>query len=174
MSELNDPVGDPELITPYGPVRWMIGRDLPEVLEIEKRSCREPWGEQEVLEFTRGRANIGMVYELGGKVLGYMMYTLRSQRLEVVKLVVDPGHRRLGFGTQMLDKLKSKLGYKRNRISIDVWEGDLKVHLWLKARGFRCTRVERGVWGDDAAYHFVWKDPVKREVGSSTWDCQGR
>lgn len=52
--------------------RWMIRRDLPEVLTIEAR-CHErnPWQEEDFLQCLRQSNCIGMVVERGQEVDGY-------------------------------------------------------------------------------------------------------
>ena len=59
-------------------IRWLIRRDMPEVLEIE-RSLPASWGEPEYLDLLRQRDVIGMVAEagdLGGRVVGVFVYRL--------------------------------------------------------------------------------------------------
>lgn len=43
-------------------IRWLIRRDMPEVMEIEKRSYEFPWTEEEFLTCLRQRNCIGTVY----------------------------------------------------------------------------------------------------------------
>ena len=52
-------------------IRWMIRRDMPEVLAIEHASFEFPWCEEEFLRVLRQRNCIGMVAEYGERVVGY-------------------------------------------------------------------------------------------------------
>ena len=42
-------------------IRWMIRRDMPEILEIEKQSFEFPWCEEDFIRCLRQRNCIGMV-----------------------------------------------------------------------------------------------------------------
>jgi len=44
-------------------IRWMIRRDMPEVLEIEDRSFEFSWSEEDFIRCLRQRNCIGMVAE---------------------------------------------------------------------------------------------------------------
>ena len=44
-------------------IRWLIRRDMPEVMEIENRSFEFPWVEDEFLACLRQRNCIGTGYE---------------------------------------------------------------------------------------------------------------
>lgn len=63
-------------------IRWLIGRDMEEVMEIENSSFDDPWTPDEFTQSLRQRSIIGMVAEchedgdLSGKVIGYMIYEL--------------------------------------------------------------------------------------------------
>ena len=142
-------------------IRWMIRRDMPEVVLIDKLSFPEErqWGEEGLLRKLRQRNCIGMVAEVGESVLGFMVYELNEGHLHLLKLAVDPAVRRLGWvksdlghigryelvkggvGTVLIGKLKGKVGggYRRKAITIAVEEQLLGVQLWLRGQGFRCT-----------------------------------
>src|SRR5690606_11527131 len=52
-------------------IRWMIRRDMPEVLQIEKASFEFPWYEDDFIRCLRQRNCIGMVAEQGERVVGF-------------------------------------------------------------------------------------------------------
>lgn len=134
-------------------VRWMIRRDMPSVLDIAPTLTEEA-----ALTMLRGRKMIGMVVEEGEEVRGFMIYELQKKLLHVHEFAVDWSHRRRGFGTAMIDLLKSKLSSRRRtRISINVRERNLPAQLFLKALGFEAVRVERDFYDDptEDAYRMV-------------------
>lgn len=142
----------------YAHVRWMIRRDMPEVMEIEGYdSC--PWSEDDVLGFLRGRNCIGMVAEWKEQVIGFMVYELHKSRLHVVKLSVHPDWRRKSVGMQLMERLKVKLSKcRRCKITADIRESNLPGHLFLKSQGFSAVRVDRSAFEDtgEDAYRFVY------------------
>lgn len=130
-------------------IRWMIRRDMPEVLAIEHSSFDFPWCEEEFLRVLRQRNCIGMVAEHGERVVGFMIYELHKSRLQVLNFAVHPDYRRQGVGRQMVAKLVGKLSsQRRTRIQLLVRESNLGAQLFYRVQGFRATEVLRGFYED--------------------------
>lgn len=132
--------------------RWMIRRDMPEVLEIEGESAWTLWSEEDFLRALRQRNCIGMVAEdKDNRIVGFMVYELRKHHLTLLNLAVAADFRRRGVGRQMVQKLASKLScQRRSRLRIVVNEGNLGAQLFLRACGFAATKVmPRAFDGDD-------------------------
>src|SRR5438105_12742357 len=89
-------------------IRWMIRRDMPEVLHTEQQSFEFPWTEEDFLRCLRQRNCIGMVAEQGEKVVGFMIYELHKAKLHILNFAVHPNWRRSNGGAQMDAKLISK------------------------------------------------------------------
>ena len=98
-------------------IRWMIRRDMPDVLRIEHACYDYPWCEDDFLRCLRQRNCIGMVAEDTEKerVVGYMVYGLHKSRLDLMNIAVHPVYRRLGVGLHLINKLKSKLSHERRQ-----------------------------------------------------------
>ena len=130
-------------------IRWMIRRDMPEVLEIENRSFEFPWFEEDFIRCLRQRNCIGMVAEYEEQVVGFMIYELHKTRLHILNFAVHPDFRRNHIGDQMVAKLVSKLSYeRRTRITLEVRETNLDAQLFFRDRGFRATSVLRNFYDD--------------------------
>ncbi|MDW8266467.1 MAG: ribosomal protein S18-alanine N-acetyltransferase [Gemmataceae bacterium] len=130
-------------------IRWMIRRDMPEVLRTETESFDYSWTEEDFLRCLRQRNCIGMVAERDERVVGFMIYELHKTRLHVLNFAVAPDSRRMGVGRQMVLKLIGKLSsHRRNRITLAVRETNLPAQLFFRALGFRAARVLRGYYED--------------------------
>jgi len=130
-------------------VRWMIRRDMTEVLAIENESFEFPWCEEDFIRCLRQRNCIGMVAEHEGRVVGFMIYELHKNRLHVLNLAVGSRHRRTGVGAQMVQKLAGKLSnQRRSRILLEVRETNLAAQLFFRASGFRAVSVLREFYED--------------------------
>ena len=106
-------------------IRWMIRRDMAEVLDIERSSFKFPWVEEEFIRCLRQRNCIGMVAEHDTRVVGFMIYELHKTRLHILNLAVRDGYRLRGVGSLLISKLKSKLSEQRRRtITADVWDAN--------------------------------------------------
>jgi GNAT superfamily N-acetyltransferase len=162
-------------------IRWTIRRDMPEVLAIEAASTREPWkecwDEGTFLRNLRQRNCIGMVAEAGERIVGFMVYELHRDRIEVLKFAVAPEFRRRDVGTQMLQNLVSRLSpERRKRVVFTVNDHDLDTHIFLRDAKKHIwsgrfndglavslnTEVERGkLFGLDENYDLQWSDAYK-------------
>jgi ribosomal-protein-alanine N-acetyltransferase len=130
-------------------VRWMIRRDMPQVLAIEQSSFEFPWAEEDFFRCLRQRNCIGMVAESGEDLLGFMIYELHRNRLHLLNFAVAEEARRRGVGGQMLDKLINKLSsQRRNRILLEVRETNLAAQLFYRQRGFKAISVLRDFYDD--------------------------
>jgi ribosomal-protein-alanine N-acetyltransferase len=130
-------------------IRWMIRRDMPEVLGIENRSFEFPWSEEDFIRCLRQRNCIGMVAEFDEHVVGFMIYELHKTRLHILNFSVHPEYQRRGVGTTMIDKLISKLSsQRRNRIMLEIRETNLAAQLFFRDSGFRAVSVLRDFYDD--------------------------
>ena len=130
-------------------IRWMIRRDMPEVLAIEAGSFEFPWLEEDFIRCLRQRNCIGMVAEHDDRVVGFMIYELNKNRIQVLNFAVADEYRRRGVGTQMVAKLIGKLSaQRRTRIGLEVRETNLAAQLFFRQTGFRAVSVLRNFYED--------------------------
>ncbi|TXH40460.1 MAG: GNAT family N-acetyltransferase [Desulfurellales bacterium] len=149
-------------------IRWLIRRDLPEVLQIENGSFDDPWTEAEFLEVLKQRNCIGMVAELSNQVVGYMIYELKKTTLRIMSFAVSPKYRRMGIGKAMFQRLKDKLSQqKRSSFETVVKESSLDALLFFKSQGMRAVKIHKDYYVTEDGYRmrFSLKDtamPVNR------------
>ncbi len=137
-------------------IRWMIRRDMEEVLAIESESFEFPWGDEDFVRCLRQRNCIGMVAEHEDRVVGFMIYELHKARLHVLNFAVASQYRRLGVGGQMLEKLVGKLSQqRRSRIILEVRETNLPAQLFFKSNRFRAVSVLRDFYNDTTEDAYV-------------------
>ncbi len=137
-------------------IRWMIRRDMPEVLQTEKSSFEFPWSEEDFLRCLRQRNCIGMVAEQNEHVVGFMIYELHKDQLHVLNFAVAPQLRRREVGSQMVEKLISKLSdRRRRRIVLEVRETNLAAQMFFKNLGFRAVSLLRDFYEDTVEDAYV-------------------
>lgn len=130
-------------------IRWMIRRDMPAVLGIEKSCFEFAWNEDDFIRCLRQRNCIGMVAEEDDRVVGFMIYELHKNRLHILNFAVHAENRRMGVGQAMVSKLLGKLSHeRRNRIMLEVRETNLEAQLFFKSIGFRAISVLRDFYDD--------------------------
>jgi GNAT superfamily N-acetyltransferase len=122
-------------------IRWMIRRDMAEVLEIENESFEFPWSEEEFIRCLRQRNCIGMVADCDDKVVGFMVYELHKTRLHILNFAVGRTWRRQGIGRKMASKLVGKLSaQRRTRIVLEVRETNLDRRARVRKRLAQMSR----------------------------------
>jgi ribosomal-protein-alanine N-acetyltransferase len=156
-------------------IRWIIRRDMPEVLAIEDKAFeRHAWTEEEFAQVMRNRNVIGMVAEHGESIVGYMIYELHRDRLHILNFAVHYEYRRQGVGRQMVQKLASKLNPspdRRHKFVLEVRESNLDAQLFFRAMGMRAVSSLPNFYADapnEDAYVFEYRlvpaPPVKVRV----------
>jgi ribosomal-protein-alanine N-acetyltransferase len=156
-------------------IRWMIRRDMPEVLQTEQESFEFAWTEEDFLRCLRQRNCIGMVAERGEKVVGFMIYELHKAKLHILNFAVHPCCRRVGVGAQMVAKLISKLSsHRRTRITLEVRETNLAAQLFFRQQGFRAVRVLRAYYEDSGEDAFLMQYRFADDTSEDTDDAVNR
>lgn len=123
-------------------IRWMIRRDIPEAIEIGQSG--ECWATENFLWHLRQRNMIGMVAEIGEKVVGFMVYALEKYRLDILNFCVHPSFRLQTVGTQMIDRLITKLSsHRRTRLKFMVRERNTGLLLFLRRMKFEAVDLQR-------------------------------
>lgn len=148
-------------------IRWMIRRDMPEVLQTEQESFEYAWTEEDFLKCLRQRNCIGMVAEHSDKVVGFMIYELHKTKLHVLNFAVHPQCRRAGIGRQMVAKLIGKLSsHRRTKITLAVRETNLAAQLFFKMLEFRATKVMRRYYEDSGEDAFMMQYQLTDDTGA--------
>lgn len=138
------------VVAPRNHVRWMIRRDMFDIMGIEAQLAHS-WTDEQFLEQLRQRNIIGSVVERGDRIIGYFIYQLEKTSLQIIRCAVDPQFRRQGVFSCMVEKLKGKLSdHRRHCIEVDVDQYSLDLQLALKANGFL------GVFKDSETYSFFY------------------
>lgn len=149
---------------PY--IRWLVRRDFPAIMAIENNSFEYPWTERDFLDALRQRNVIGMVAEHEDMVIGYMIYELFPERIQLLSIAVHPDFRRQSVGAAMLRKLAHKLRDRRSRITTEVRETNLDAQFFLRDCGFRAIGVLTGRYPvqQEDAYAFAYTPTVASMV----------
>ena len=147
-------------------IRWMIKRDMPEVLQIENNCFEFPWTEEDFLRCLRQRNHIGMVSESKSRIVGFMIYELQRTKLHVVNFAVQKALRRHGIGSQMVSRLISKLQSRRKTgITLKVRETNVGAQKFFYENGFRAIEILHDFFDDitEDAYLMRYRRRLTRE-----------
>ena len=151
-------------------MRWIISRDLPEIVATETASFPMPWDEEAIRAPLRQHGCIGMAAEryivgtpsFEAPVVGHILYRLKARCIGVFRLAVHPAHRRNGVATYMHCKIMGRLSeHRRDRITLSAPDWALGCHCLLRKLGFLAVGVQRGA-GEDGGdlYRFGFHKPT--------------
>jgi len=169
------------LVTTNLTLRWMIQRDLPQVLRIERHAPALQWTQQDFLAVFQSGDTAGWVAEVGEKIVGYLIYkaitqpdtaesetesldevkfttgqgnhpVLKPLRISLLNLAVAPEWYRQGVGRSLLAKLSQKLRQPEDFIQATVPESNLPFQLLLRDAGYKALSILRGYYGTEDAY----------------------
>lgn len=130
-------------------VRWMLRRDLNEVLAIEQASFDFAWTEEDFLSCLRQRNCIGIVVEHDKKVAGFMIYELHKNKLHILNFAVHPHFRRQRVGSAMVEKLINNLSQLRRReIMLELRETNMQAQFFFQKQGFKAVSILRKHYED--------------------------
>lgn len=139
-------------------IRWMIRRDMADVLAIERQSFEFAWNEEDFLCCLRQRNCIGMVAERDDRIVGFMIYELQKSKLHILNFAVHPEFRRQNVGTQMVEKLVNKLSQQRRReILLEVRETNLGAQMFFRGQEFKAVHVLRNHYDDTSEDAYVMR-----------------
>ena len=150
-------------------IRYLIRRDLSQVLEIDNACFEFVWTKEDFIDCLRQKNCIGMVIEHEHKIIGFMIYEFNKHFLKLLDFAVRPSHQRRGFGTQMIDCLKDKIGQQRrnrNEICCEIRESNLPAQLFFRAQGFTAVDVLKNHYDDtdEDAYLLSFLNLVEAEA----------
>jgi [ribosomal protein S18]-alanine N-acetyltransferase len=167
------------LVTPNLSLRWMIQRDLPRVLRIERQAPVYQWTQQDFLAVFQSGDTAGWVAEGGEEIVGFLIYKaitqpdstdtdtlesaefttqqgarpiLKPLRISLLNLAVAPEWHRHGIGRALAAKLNQKLRQPEDYIQATVPESNLPFQLLLRAAGYKAVSILRGYFGTEDAY----------------------
>lgn len=139
-------------------IRWLIRRDMQDVLEIERESFEFPWSEEDFLCCLRQRNCIGMVAEVDDQIVGFMIYELHKSRLHVLNFAVSSEYRRTTVGKKMIQRLVDKLSQQRRKeIVVEVRESNLAAQLFFQSQGFFAISVLRNRYDDTTEDAYIMR-----------------
>ena len=149
-------------------IRWMIRPDMPQVVDIIRRSFKIPPSEDEIVNYLSQRNIVAQILKTKSsvkKLVGFLMYELFPCSIGIVYLAIHPDYRRCGLGAKMVDKLISKLHPTGRKIEIfvDVRETNLPTQLFFKKMKFKAVLVDKNYFFDtgEDSYLMVYSSGAK-------------
>lgn len=127
------------MTTQVANIRWMVRRDLPEILRWEL-DTPGGWDEARIIQHMQQSNCIARVVEIGDTPIGFAVYRLLPNSIRLLRLSIHPAHRRQGHGRRLMGTLMRLCqSHRRKRLTARVRENALSAQLFFRACGFHGT-----------------------------------
>lgn len=138
-----------------GTVRPLYAADVTQVAHIESLSmAQQAWSACELRDTLQQPGCHGLVLEVAGNLVGYLVYERQQQRgVLLLRVVVAPSMRRRGYGSQLVRYVLERLGRADNTrtpLEFVARETALGVQLFARSLGLRAVRVLPAFYEDTA------------------------
>jgi [ribosomal protein S18]-alanine N-acetyltransferase len=142
-------------------IRRMTYADLPQVVAIERRAFPSPWSlAMFVLELSRP-GGVCLVATRGDRVTGYCVCSRYDTVWHLMDVAVDPGARRKGVATALLQALLAALPGPDAQVTLEVRPSNHGAIALYEGFGFKAAGVRRRYYqdnGEDAL--IMWRTPA--------------
>jgi ribosomal-protein-alanine N-acetyltransferase len=146
VSEIADPRAIPEGAKPVA-IRSLAYADLPGVLSIERRAFVTPWSmAMFVLELSKP-SGICLAAEDDGGLRGYLVCSHYAEMWHLMNVAVDPGRRREGIATALIQDLLTQTG--DTRVMLEVRGSNTGAIEMYRRFGFEAVGHRRRYYQDN-------------------------
>jgi len=130
--------------------RPMTLADLDEVMAIERASFAYPWSPRFFLQEFQVECARSIVVEIDGKIVGYVLFWLLPDGVDIHNLAVRSEYRRRGIGRILLQQvIFEALRRSSTRVTLEVRKSNLAAQKLYESAGFVVTGIRRAYYSDD-------------------------
>ncbi|MGB7295291.1 MAG: ribosomal protein S18-alanine N-acetyltransferase [Candidatus Aminicenantales bacterium] len=124
--------------------------DLPFVLEIERLSFPNPWHESTFRGEIQHRPisfPLVIVHTTLNRVIGYVIFWLIGEDVQINNIAIHPDFRRMGIGEQVLRQIIERVSFRGARlITLEVRPSNTSALALYKKLGFRLLGIRKGYY----------------------------
>jgi ribosomal-protein-alanine N-acetyltransferase len=143
-------------------IRRLTYADLPAVVAIERRAFPAPWSlAMFVLELSRPGGVCLVATDPHERVAGYEICSRYDTVWHLMDIATDPGRRREGVATALLEALLERLPSREEQITLEVRRSNAGAIALYERFGFKAAGVRRRYYqdnGEDAL--IMWRTPA--------------
>jgi ribosomal-protein-alanine N-acetyltransferase len=130
--------------------RSMTLADVDEVMAIERASFSYPWSLRFFLQEFQVVCARSVLAEIDGEIVGYILFWLLPDVVDVHNLAVRGEYRRRGIGRLLLHQVIAEaLRRSSARVTLEVRKSNLPAQKLYESAGFVATGIRKGYYSDD-------------------------
>lgn len=128
----------------------MAPGDLDEVMAIERTAFRYPWSSRFFLEELQVPCARSFLAEINGKIVGYVLFWLLPEEVDIHNIAVHSDFRRRGIGQALLQRvLEQARDRKSSRVTLEVRISNTVAQSLYQSVGFVAKGLRKGYYSDD-------------------------
>jgi [ribosomal protein S18]-alanine N-acetyltransferase len=128
----------------------MIAADLEAVMAIEKASFAYPWSPRFFLQELQVQCARSFLAEINGRIVGYVLFWLLADEVDVHNVAVHSEFRRRGIGRLLLDQVVGEARRRGSiRVTLEVRRSNTAAQKLYESIGFVTTGIRKGYYSDD-------------------------
>jgi ribosomal-protein-alanine N-acetyltransferase len=124
--------------------------DIDAVMAIERASFAYPWSTRFFLQELQVQCARSIVAETDNKLIGYVLFWLLADEVDIHNLAVHAPFRRCGIGHALLQKVVGQAKDRGSiRVTLEVRQSNTGAQRLYKSMGFLTTGIRIGYYSDD-------------------------
>lgn len=128
----------------------MMPADLDEVMAIERTSFRHPWSANFFLEELQVACARSILAQVTGKIVGYVLFWLLPEEIDIHNIAVHPQFRRQGIGQTLLRQVVEQARRRdSSRVTLEVRISNIGAQKLYESVGFTSQGLRKGYYSDD-------------------------
>jgi [ribosomal protein S18]-alanine N-acetyltransferase len=142
----------------------MTAADLDAVMVIERGSFAYPWSTRFFLQELQVPCARSILGEINQRIVGYVLFWLLPDEIDVHNLAVHREFRRRGIGRLLLQQVVIEARCRSsNRVTLEVRQSNVAAQKLYESLGFTATGVRRGYYSDNGEDALAMALEVKQE-----------
>lgn len=131
-------------------VRKYSERDLEQILKIERSSFKFPYPMRLFKELLSNRYTRMFVAEtVSDKIVGYILYSIKSPKCLFISVAVDSEYRRRGIGTMLMKAFLDDIKDVVEIVELQVGCNNVEAIKFYHKFGFKVTGMLKGYYPDE-------------------------
>lgn len=128
----------------------MVRADLDEVMAIERTAFRHPWSASFFLEELQVACARTIVAEINGKIVGYVLFWLLPEEIDIHNIAVHTAFRRQRIGQTLLQQvIEQARSRNSSRVTLEVRVSNIAAQKLYDSVGFVSRGLRKGYYSDD-------------------------
>ena len=130
--------------------RPMMMADIDEIMVIERSSYRFPWSQGFFLQELQVNCARSLLAELDGKIVGYILYWLLPDMVDIHNVATHVNYRRRGIARLLLGQvLVQAEAHLIGRVTLEVRRSNMPAQRLYESFGFINTGLRKGYYSDN-------------------------